>query len=99
MLHAASIALVDNPLALVLGVLPVPVVAVGVAQIHGCGCADSSTGPPIGALVIVSRALPNTLSIARALITLAPFLRPVTRPTSLPLPRDTNADVMSTPSR
>ena len=98
-MHAASIALVESPLAFVDGVLPVPVVAVGVAQIHGCVCVESSTGPPIGALVIVNRALPNVASLGRAVITFAPFLRFLTTPSRRPLPMTVNVEVMSAPSR
>lgn len=47
-LHCASIAKVDRPLAFVAGVLPDSAVGVGVAQTQGVFCEPSSTGPPIG---------------------------------------------------
>ena len=46
MLHFASTAKVDRPLALDAGVLPDAGTAVGVAQIQGCVCEPSSMGPP-----------------------------------------------------
>ena len=46
MLHCASIAKVDRPLAFDAGVLPDAGTGVGVAQIQGCVCEPSSTGPP-----------------------------------------------------
>src|SRR5947209_1020871 len=56
MLHCASTAKVVRPLAFVAGVLPDAAVGAGVAQIQGWVCEPSNTGPPIGWLVIVSRA-------------------------------------------
>ena len=47
MLHWASTAFVDRPLAFVAGVVDVAAVGTGVAQIHGPAWLDSSTGPPI----------------------------------------------------
>src|SRR5882724_12218403 len=56
MLHCASKAVVVRPLAFDAGVLPDSGTGVGVAQIHGVVCEPSSTGPPIGWLVITRRA-------------------------------------------
>src|SRR4029450_13624155 len=46
MLHCASSAKVDRPLALDAGVLPEAGSGVGVAQIQGCVCEPSRMGPP-----------------------------------------------------
>src|SRR5437773_10677417 len=56
MLHCASNADVDRPLAFDAGVLPDSATGVGVAQTHGWVCEPSSTGPPIAWLVMVSEA-------------------------------------------
>ena len=48
MLHCASVAVVDRPLAFEAGVLPTAATGTGVAQTHGVVCEPSSTGPPIG---------------------------------------------------
>src|SRR5215831_19418473 len=53
MLHCASVAAVDRPLALVAGELAVAAVGTGVAQIHGCVCKPSRIGPPRTWLVSV----------------------------------------------
>src|SRR6476646_10560235 len=47
MLHCASVAAVDRPLAFEAGVLPAAATGTGVAQTHGVVCAPSRTGPPI----------------------------------------------------
>ena len=54
MLHCASVATVDRPLALDPGVLPTWATGVGVAQIHGVVCVPSKTGPPRGWLLMTS---------------------------------------------
>ena len=56
MLHCASVAVVDRPLAFDAGVLPTAATGTGVAQTHGPVCEPSSTGPPIGWFVMTSRA-------------------------------------------
>src|SRR5256886_15696266 len=52
MLHCASNAAVVRPLAFEAGVLPDSGTGVGVAQIQGVVCEPSSTGPPLGWVVI-----------------------------------------------
>src|SRR5438445_9952381 len=82
MLQCASIANVVRPLAFDAGVFPDAGTAVGVAQIHGVVCEPSSTGPPIGWLVILSRACGSPCPRPRASATnsLSPSTRPVTTP-------------------
>src|SRR6185295_11033029 len=79
MLHCASIANVDNPLAFDAGVLPDAATGVGVAQIQGVVCEPSNTGPPIGWFVMVSEArgrpLPRPFESARN--SFSPTTRPV----------------------
>src|ERR1700733_8631477 len=100
MLHCASTAVVDSPLACVAGVLPLAALPAGVAQTHGIVCEPSSTGPPTGWLVMTSLAPTKEPSDDVALIVLAPFTRPVTRPMMRPSARAVaNAAVMSVPSR
>src|SRR6267378_4323392 len=82
MLHCASNANVVRPLAFDAGVLPDWATGVGVAQIHGVVCEPSSTGPPIGWLVITRRASrPPWLSPATK--SLRPARRPLTSPRSV----------------
>jgi len=82
MLHCASKAVVDRPLAFEAGVLPDSATGVGVAQIQGVVCEPSSTGPPIGWFVITRRASrPPRLSPATK--SLRPSTRPVTSPRSV----------------
>ena len=52
MLHCASTAVVDSPLALEPGVLPTGATGAGVAQTQGFVCVPSSKGPPRGWFVI-----------------------------------------------
>ena len=78
MLHCASVAVVERPLALLAGVLPDAAWAIGVAHTHGAICEPASTGPPTGWLFTVNVA---DAPCAVAVITLLPFARPVTRPT------------------
>src|SRR5437763_16972050 len=82
MLHCASTAKVVRPLAFVAGVLPDAAVGAGVAQIQGWVCEPSNTGPPIGWLVIVSRACgpPCPSPLASAANSLSPSTRSVTTP-------------------
>src|SRR5256885_10008989 len=100
MLHCASTAKVVRPLAFVAGVLPDAAVGAGVAQIQGWVCEPSNTGPPIGWLVMVSRACgpPCPSPLASAANSLSPSTRSVTTPrrvraAALPL----NAAVTSRP--
>ena len=81
------------------GVLPTAALPVGVAQTHGPVCAVSSTGPPIGWLVMTSWAPTMLPSVAFAVMTFAPTLRPVTTPRMRPLGCCAKVDVMSVPSR
>src|SRR5450755_2859529 len=98
-LHCASVATVDKPLAFEPGVLPTAATGTGVAQTHGPVCEPSSTGPPIGWLVMTSCAPTKLLSDDFALIVLVPFVSPVTMPIIRPLALAAKADVMSVPSR
>src|ERR1051325_268361 len=85
MLHCASMANVVRPLAFDAGVLPDWATAVGVAQIHGCACEPSSTGPPIGWLVMVSvTSLPSSLPLPLPLSSATRSLRPTTSPVTSP---------------
>src|SRR5216683_7694366 len=82
MLHCASTAKVVRPLAFDAGVLPDSATGVGVAQIHGVVCERSSTGPPLGLLVIVSPAQDRSSSspLASATNRLLPTRRRVSTP-------------------
>src|SRR5437660_10413413 len=73
MLHCGSAAAVDRPLPFVDGVAPLPTVGTGVAQTHGVVCVASSTGPPIGWLVMTSCAPVNDVSVALTATVLLPF--------------------------
>src|ERR1044071_3220660 len=85
MLHCASMANVVRPLAFDAGVLPDWATAVGVAQIHGCACEPSSTGPPSGWLVMVSvTSLPSSLPLPLPLSSATRELRPTTSPVTSP---------------
>src|SRR3982751_4509031 len=82
MLHCASTAKVESPLALEADVLRDAAPGVGVAQIHGCVCEPSSTGPPIGWLLIVSfaRGRPLPWPFESASNSFDPTTSPVSRP-------------------
>src|SRR3954449_9983110 len=82
MLHCASTASVDSPLALDAGVLPEAGTAVGVAQIHGCVWALSRIGPPRTWLVIVRLAhgRPLPLPLESATKVFSPGTMPVSTP-------------------
>src|SRR3954470_11865111 len=97
MLHCASVAAVERPLALVAGELAVAAVGTGVAQIQGAVCVPSSTGPPTAWFVIASCAPPKLLFVELTVIVLAPSLRPLTRPTVRPSEPVLNAEVTSVP--
>src|ERR1700716_2600545 len=102
MLHCASNANVVRPLAFDAGVSPEAGTGVGVAQTHGVVCEPSSTGPPIGWLVIVSeaRGWPLPLPLASARNSLRPCTRPVSTPRmTRPLASARNAAVTSRPLR
>src|SRR4051812_46234489 len=95
MLHLTSIAEGWRPLAFVGAERAVAGCGVGVAQTNGAVCGPAITGPPIGWLVITSRAawLFEVLATRR----LSPFTRPVTRPRILPPARTANLLLMSLP--
>src|SRR5215475_6536024 len=82
MLHWASTAKVDSPLAFDAGVFPDAGTGVGVAQIHGVVCEPNSTGPPIGWLRIQSVALgrPCPLPFESARNSFSPTTSPVRTP-------------------
>src|SRR5712691_1827307 len=84
MLHCGSCANANvvRPLAFDAGVLPDSATGVGVAQIHGVVCEPSSTGPPIGWLVILRRACGSLCPrpSASATNSLSPSTRSVTTP-------------------
>ena len=82
MLHWASTAKVVSPLAFDAGVLPDAATGVGVAQIHGAVWDPSSTGPPIGWLMIVrlARGRPLPLPFESATNSFSPFTSPVSTP-------------------
>src|SRR3989441_2080674 len=79
MLHCASKAVVVRPLAFDAGVLPDSATGVGVAQIQGVVCEPSSTGPPIGWLVITRRAA-GPPWVSPATRSFRPSTKPVSRP-------------------
>src|SRR4029453_17087758 len=95
MLHCASVAVVPRPLALVAGVLPLAAWGAGVAQTQGVVCVLSSTGPPRGALVIVSCV--GVALATPAVSVLAPVFSPVTSPVMRPSARLAKALVTSVP--
>ena len=64
-------------------------------QTHGWICGPEKTGPPLGWLAIVMRAV-SAPSVATS--SLAPTSSPVTRPSKRPLGRTANAPVTSRPS-
>ena len=84
MLHCASKAVVVRPLAFDAGVLPDSGTGAGAAQIQGVVCEPSSTGPPIGWLVMTMLVvLPGAWTVKR----FCPTLKPVTNPMIRPLAR------------
>src|ERR671927_352689 len=100
MLHCASTANVDRPLALDAGVLPEAATGVGVAQIHGVVCAPSRIGPPRTWFVIVrlAQGRPLPLPLASAMKLLAPGAMPVSTPRKVRLSSSaTNAPPTSAP--
>src|SRR4051812_2434060 len=82
MLHCASTAKVERPLALAAGVLPEAGRGVGVAQIHGCVWALSRIGPPRRWFVIVRLAhgRPLPLPLESATKVFSPGTMPVSTP-------------------
>src|SRR5262250_1675007 len=100
MLHWASTAKVDSPLAFDAGVFPDAGTGVGVAQIHGVVCEPNSTGPPIGWLRIHSVALgrPFPLPFESARNSFSPTTSPVSTPRIVrAVSLVWNADVTSCP--
>src|SRR5215467_393696 len=100
MLHWASTAKVDSPLAFDAGVFPDAGTGVGVAQIHGVVCEPNSTGPPIGWLRIQSVALgrPFPLPFESASNSFSPTTSPVSTPRIVrAVSLVWNADVTSCP--
>src|SRR5215467_9558082 len=100
MLHWASTAKVDSPLAFDAGVFPDAGTGVGVAQIHGVVCEPNSTGPPIGWLRIQSVALgrPFPLPFESAGNSFSPTTSPVSTPRIVrAVSLVWNADVTSCP--
>ena len=88
MLHWASIARVDRPLALVVAPFA-SVSTAGVAHTQGWICGPENTGPPIGWLVTTR--LARCLPPMSAKIAVRPTSRPVTRPMVRPSARRANA--------
>src|SRR5262244_1172254 len=100
MLHWASTAKVDSPLAFDAGVFPDAGTGVGVAQIHGVVCEPNSTGPPIGWLRIHSVALgrPFPFPFESARNSFSPTTSPVSTPRIVrAVSLVWNADVTSCP--
>src|SRR3954465_12310072 len=95
MLPWTSIAGVGGPRALGAGERAGAACGGGVAQTNGAVCGPAMTGPPIGWLVITSRAawLLEVLATRR----LSPFTRPGTTPRILPPARTANLLLMSLP--
>src|SRR4051794_14097113 len=89
MLHWASIAAVDRPLALDAGMPFISGTAVGVAHVNGVTCAPENTGPPILWLMIFSVTGPLPTS---AVTVFSPSTRPVSTPVTR-LPCSANASV------
>ena len=87
MLHCASSAKVDRPLALDAGVLPEAGAGVGVAQIQGCVCEPSRMGPPRtwSVSVRLARGRPLPLPLASATKVFSPGAMPVNTPRSVRL--------------
>src|SRR4029453_7841858 len=100
MLHFASTAKVDRPLALDAGVLPEAGTGVGVAQLQGWVCEPSSTGPPrtwlVSARLAHGRPLPLPLESATKVF--SPGVMPVSTPRSVRLSSSaTKSSPTSTP--
>ena len=92
--------MVESPLALEAGVFPEAGTGVGVAQIHGCVCEPSNTGPPIAWLVMVrdERGRPWPWPFESATNSFDPCTSPVSSPRrTLPVASARNVAVTSRP--